>query len=339
MIRYPIWDRQKKIGITAPSSGVQKELHPMLWMAINYFKNQGQEVIVTPNVWTQEKAVSSSAYVRNNELNALLKNQEVSLIIPPWGGELLLEMLPLIDFDSLPTKWLLGYSDISGLLLAVTLKTGIATAHGTNFIDLRGTTMDDTTASYQTVLTTLPGKSVTQQSSSFYQSKWDFEKTNDSPFHLDTPTNWRHIDPTITSQHLEGRVLCGCIDIIRHLIGTPFGDVEAFWQEHIPDEPVLWVLENCELNSADLRRSLLQMHYTGWFKHCTGILFGRSNANEVFEDYHFIDVYQMLAEELQIPILYDIDCGHVPPQLTFINGAYLEVSYSNGHATVIQTFN
>lgn len=34
--------------------------------------------------------------------------------------------------------------------------------------------------------------------------------------------------------------------------------------------------------------------------------------------------------ELQVPIIYDIDCGHVPPQITFINGAYAEVELCSG---------
>ncbi|TCD46146.1 hypothetical protein D3X11_01420 [Streptococcus sp. X16XC17] len=38
-------------------------------------------------------------------------------------------------------------------------------------------------------------------------------------------------------------------------------------------------------------------------------------------DYSYLDVYQELAQDLGIPILYDVDCGHLPPQITFVNGA------------------
>ncbi|HFD0884371.1 TPA: LD-carboxypeptidase, partial [Enterococcus faecium] len=50
------------------------------------------------------------------------------------------------------------------------------------------------------------------------------------------------------------------------------------------------------------------------------------------------DVYEDLSKELKLPILYDIDCGHVPPQLTLINGAYAEVAVEDRKATVLQTF-
>jgi muramoyltetrapeptide carboxypeptidase len=37
------------------------------------------------------------------------------------------------------------------------------------------------------------------------------------------------------------------------------------------------------------------------------------------------DVYQELSGELGLPIIYDIDCGHLPPQITLVNGAFAEV--------------
>lgn len=88
----------------------------------------------------------------------------------------------------------------------------------------------------------------------------------------------------------------------------------------------------------DLRRSLVQMKLAGWFENCSGIMFGRSPANTPVRNYIVEDVYKELSEELQIPIIYDIDCGHVPPQITFINGAYAEIESDHGEGTVLQYF-
>ena len=54
-------------------------------------------------------------------------------------------------------------------------------------------------------------------------------------------------------------------------------------------------------------------------------MFGRSDANTPVNNYTVEDIYKELSDELGIPIIYDVDCGHVPPQITFINGAYAEV--------------
>ncbi len=85
-------------------------------------------------------------------------------------------------------KWVLGYSDISGLLLAITLKTGIATAHGTNLIDLRGKYSDETTAKWQSVLSTKPGEAVLQESSPLFQKEWHHDRPTDYIFHLTEKT-------------------------------------------------------------------------------------------------------------------------------------------------------
>lgn len=155
-------------------------------------------------------------------------------------------------------------------------------------------------------------------------------------FHLDEPTVWKSV--TAGEVTLSGRLLGGCIDVIRHIIGTPFGNVQYFQQNMIHNEPILWYLENCELNTVDLRRSLVQMKLAGWFEHCSGIMFGRSGANRPVDSYTVEDCYKELSEELQLPVIYDVDFGHVPPQLTLINGAYAEVKVQNGAGRITQYF-
>ncbi|WNS41939.1 LD-carboxypeptidase [Paenibacillus sp. MMS20-IR301] len=327
MIRYPILEAGAVIGVTAPSSGVGEELRELLELACQRMRSEGYGVVYGATAWTQDKAKSAPASVRAAEFNAMMADDSIGLVIPPWGGELLIEIMEQVDFGGITPKWIVGYSDISVLLLAVTLRTGIATAHGTNFVDLRGPETDPTTAMWEKVLSTASGGSVVQHSSQQYQLEWGAEP---SPhvFTLTEPTSWKTVgNKNVT---MQGRLLGGCIDVIRHLIGTPYGDVRHFRQHYIGNEPILWYLENCELQVADLRRSLVQMKLAGWFEHCSGLMFGRSAANRPMENYTVEDVYQELAEELQLPVVYDIDCGHLPPQITLINGAFAEVQVEVG---------
>lgn len=335
MITYPFLEAGATIGITAPSSGVKADKHDWLRAACDRMKAKGVGVLCGDTIWTQDKAKSSPARTRANEFNAMMQDDGIQLIFPPWGGELLIEILEHLDFDNMKNKWVHGYSDISLLLLAITLKTGIATAHGACLIDLRGEYSDDTTAMWQSVLSTRAGESILQRSSLNYQKEWPAD-TSASVFHLTERTQWKTVSNT--NVHLRGRLLGGCIDVIRHLIGTPYGDLRQFQKQFIHNEPLLWYLENCELNAADLRRSLVQMKLAGWFEHCSGLLFGRSSANQPFDNYTAEDVYQDLFEELGIPVVYDVDCGHVPPQITFINGAYAEITVEEGQGVVTQYF-
>jgi muramoyltetrapeptide carboxypeptidase len=336
MIKYPLLEKGTTIGVTAPSSGVPSELHELLNSAINSMQKKGFNVICGDTSWTQDKAKSAPAKKRAEEFNRMMLNENINFIIPPWGGELLIETLEFIDFENIQNKWVLGYSDTSLLLLAITLKTGVATAHGTNLVDLRGEYSDETTAMWQSVLSTKKKNSILQYSSEKYQKEWQFDQPTPYIFDLTEETYWRL---TIKSKvNIQGRLLGGCIDVIRHLIGTPYGDVRKFKENYIDGDSIIWFLENCELSTTDLRRSLIQMKLAGWFENCTGIMFGRSAANKPIGNYSIEDVYKELSNELQIPIIYDIDCGHVPPQITFINGAYAQIEVKNGKGTVFQTF-
>ena len=336
MIKYPVIEQGATIGVTAPSSGVPRDLHELVKEASEKLKSKGYRVLIGETVWTQEKAKSSPAVKRAKEFNEMMQNGDIQLIFPPWGGELLIEMLEYIDFENFNNKWILGYSDVSLLLLAITLKTGVATAHGTNLVDIRGAYSDETTAMWQKVLSMKKGDSILQYSSEKYQKEWQFDIPTPHIFNLTESTTWKSVSGNKVS--IQGRLLGGCIDVIRHLIGTQYGDVQNFNKQFIEGESILWYMENCELTTTDLRRSLVQMKLAGWFNNCSGIMFGRSPANQPVDGYRVEDVYREISNELQIPIIYDIDCGHVPPQMTFINGSYAEVELENGRGTVLQNF-
>ncbi|WP_409369629.1 S66 peptidase family protein [Lysinibacillus sp. 38-6] len=336
MIKYPFLEVGATIGVTAPSSGVPTELHELLRTACMRMEQQGYKIYCGETVWSQDKAKSAPAKTRAEEFNQMITNQDIHIIIPPWGGELLIETLEFINFDNMQNKWVLGYSDISLLLLAITLKTGIATAHGTNLIDLRGAYSDDVTAMWQSVLSLKKGQSISQHSSEKYQKEWLFDNPSPYVFHFTEKTEWKS---TSSNQvNIQGRLLGGCIDTIRHLIGTTFGNIQYFNETFIKGDAVLWFFENCDLTTPDLRRTLVQMKLAGWFTNCSGIMFGRSGAGMPVENYTIEDVYHELSTELQIPIIYDIDCGHLPPQMTLINGAYAEVQLLHGKGTIVQHF-
>lgn len=336
MITYPYLKKGATVGVTAPSSGLNSELHDMFRQACRRSEERGYPVVCGQTVWTQKKAKSAPAQIRADEFNRMMQDDEVQVVIPLWGGELLVEIIDKLDFDMFKKKWILGYSDLSALMLAATIKTGMATAHGTNFVDLRGEYSDKTTGMWEKVLSTESGGSITQYSSEKYQKKWDHANPTPEVFHLTEPTEWK--SSSNEDVLLKGRLLGGCIDVIRHLIGTPYDNVRQFQQEKLNNEPILWFMENCQMNTTDLRRSLVQMRLAGWFDNCSGIMFGRSMANETVENYDALDVYKDLENELNIPIIYDIDCGHAPPQMTLINGAYAEVEVSNGNGKIVQWF-
>ncbi len=100
MIKYPSFSKGATIGVTAPSSGVGAELHDMFKLSCSRMEEKGFSVICGDTVWTQHKAKSSPAKKRADEFNEMMSNDQIDIIIPPWGGELLIEILEHIDFHN-----------------------------------------------------------------------------------------------------------------------------------------------------------------------------------------------------------------------------------------------
>jgi muramoyltetrapeptide carboxypeptidase LdcA involved in peptidoglycan recycling len=101
MIKYPFLEKGETIGVTAPSSGVKAELHHMFKQACESMERKGYKVVCGETVWTQEKAKSAGTKKRANEFIEMIQNENIDIIIPPWGGELLIEILEEIDFETI----------------------------------------------------------------------------------------------------------------------------------------------------------------------------------------------------------------------------------------------
>ncbi|WP_312886460.1 LD-carboxypeptidase [Paenibacillus foliorum] len=65
-------------------------MHKLVKKAIVRLEEKGYLVACGETVWTQRKAKSALATVRAAELSALLQDEGIGLIFPPWGGELLI---------------------------------------------------------------------------------------------------------------------------------------------------------------------------------------------------------------------------------------------------------
>jgi muramoyltetrapeptide carboxypeptidase LdcA involved in peptidoglycan recycling len=329
------------IGVAAPSSGVGESLHHFLEESRHNMERLGFGVQESPFLRHNAKCVSSSKEDRAAEINAFFRNPEIQAIIPPWGGEFLMDILPLLDWDALktmPPKWVMGYSDISTFLFAYTLITGTASAHGTNYVDLRSNELDPVTARWIDVLQTGQGGQLTQSSSTHYQSEW---KPDLSTFNLDTPSRWKQLgqpegaDSQVT---FSGRLIGGCMDTITCLIGTPYAPVEAYLDQYCAEEGTIWYLESCEMNAGDIYRHLWQMRQAGWFAGVKGFMFGRPAGYSDTGDFNFTDALSSALGDMDVPILYDVDLGHIPPQLTFVNGALGKVAYQNGCGSLEMAF-
>lgn len=330
------------IAITAPSSGVSGVALDRLDLVLNNLRSLGYQVIEGSCLRNEYKDASSSTLARAEEFNAFLNDSAISAIFPPWGGELATELLDLIDFELLRAvepKWFLGYSDLSTLHLPLTLISGWATAHGPNLMDLAPTQSDPLTTSTLSILESTWDEPVIQHSSTCFQTVYTpYESQIDAPFNLSSTTRWWRLDGVEEAIDFQGRLIGGCLDTIGWLAGTPFGDMPSFISRFSADGTVLY-LENAAMEPPRLVRCLQSLRRKGWFQGLSGILMGRNAAPEPNDANRlkYLEAIRSILSDLTCPVLMDIDIGHLPPQLTLINGAYAQIRFYEAGGSILQS--
>ena len=334
-MRYPKFLKSgDTIGVCAPSSGVLETSFPHLDNAIiNLKKLNNYSVVESPSVRKNSKCVSADSETRAKEFMDLYENSEISAIIPPWGGEFLMDMLPFLDFEkisNLPTKWVSGFSDTSTLTFVLTVKSDIATVHGSMYINMGYATIHE---SDKMLFEVISNAKTTQTSAPFWGGYQNYDMTEDT-YALTNKSTWENIG-TDKKFEFHGRMIGGCMDTVCKLIGTKFAPVSDFIQKY-KNDGFIWTLESCEMNAGDIYRTLWQMRECGWFEYCNGFIYGRADGYSDTNDFNMIDALTCALGSLDIPIIYNADVGHVPPQMQIVNGAFGKVSFDTGFATVTQ---
>jgi muramoyltetrapeptide carboxypeptidase len=328
------------IGITAPSSGVSGSFEARLNLVIRHLKDRGFEVKEGKCLRSDFKSVSAPAQERAADFIKLWNDPSVDAIVPPWGGEFLLNLLPYLDFEELAKnpKWLLGYSDTSTLLFAITTMTGISTAHGMNLMDAVLNQSDGLSEQTYKILSLNPGDSVTQLSSKKYQLHFkDFSEDVGVTFNLTEKTEWKSLR-NLHEAEFSGRLIGGCLDTLRNLVGTPYGNLSKFATRFRKDGLILY-LENSGSTPSEVCRSLWNMKLAGWFDQVNGVLLGRSGGPDATRagSFSYRDALNDVFADTRFPVIYDVDIGHLPPQLTILNGSLGTIKYKNGAGSLTQT--
>ncbi|WP_394246761.1 S66 peptidase family protein [Vibrio profundi] len=328
------------IAITAFSSGVPQACHARLDIIISALKALGFQVIQGECLRQDIQHVSAPKKERAEELMTFLCDDSIDAVIPPWGGEFAMELLPLLDFDKLSSvspKWVVGFSDVSTIMMALTTRLGWGTAHAANLLQLHPNESEPLTANLLGWLGLEPSQSFTQHSSANFESMG--ESFADNPHALlncKIPTCWKILgeDEQVT---FSGRLIGGCFDTLTHIIGTEHFDLDRY-AASVKEEGVILYLENAEMSPTVLKRALLSLKFKGVFDVINGLLIGRNavmdNGGKAISG---LDASIDVLTDVDIPIVYDVDIGHLPPNLTLVNGALANVTVKSGKGVVTQS--
>jgi muramoyltetrapeptide carboxypeptidase len=338
-IRYPApLQPGDRIGVTSPSSGVDVALRPRLDVCLKVLRDRGFEPVVG-QCMDGSTVVSAPAAERAHELMQMLTDPAVRAVVPPWGGELAIDLLPLLDWDAIASAeptWFVGYSDISTLLTPITLRTGVATLHGNNLMDTPYV-VPAPLRSWLDIAVLGPGDSVTQGPAARYRSgphaDWVADPACDT-YALDMPGTWTRLDAD-EPVTVSGRLIGGCIETLSNLGGSAYADVAGFVRDHAPEGLLVYV-EACDADAYDIARRLHGMRLAGWFAAANAVLVGRTAAPG-HEDLSQHGAVLHALGGLGVPLVADVECGHVAPHLPLVNGALAELVWSPATMSLTQT--
>jgi muramoyltetrapeptide carboxypeptidase len=256
-------------------------------------------------------------------------------VIPLWGGLTAIDLVDLLDWEALaaaePT-WLVGFSDLSTILLPITTRLGWATLHGDNLADTPYRAPDGLLG----WLEIASGPGPHRQRDAMLIADW--WRMAEDP----RATEWKRVGAGRWRLHgadtlnVTGRLVGGCVETLVNLAGTPYGDVQAFGRNHANDGLIVY-LEAAGDEAATICRNLHGLRLAGWFEHARAVLIGRTNAPDNPKQTQQEAVLDALAP-LDLPVVFDLEIGHVPPHLPLVNGALATVTVDGDTREIVQEF-
>lgn len=318
--------------MTSPSAGVEGAGADRIEFCVGWLRDAGFDVVVG-EAMDGAGVTSAPAADRAAELTAMLCDPTIRCVIPPWGGETAIDLVDLLDWDALaaaePT-WLVGYSDLSTILLPLTTRLGWATLHGDNLADTPYKVPTGLLSWIDVASGTGPHR---QRDSGLVAGWWRVEENHRA-------TEWKAVgDGRWTlhgadSVHVSGRLVGGCVETLCNLAGTPYGDVAAFGRQHSEDGLIVY-LEAAGDEAATICRNLHGLRLAGWFEHARAILIGRTSAPDHPKLTQREAVLDALGR-LDLPIVFDLEIGHVPPHLPLVNGALATLTVDGDTREIVQ---
>lgn len=309
------------IEIISPSNGVETKKIKRLEKAVEKLNGYGFKVTEDKYVRNSDNGVSSSAFNRSSELNNAIKDTDVKALIACSGGDYLVQIMDLINFNHIKKniKWIQGQSDITPLLFYITTKFDIATIYSFNAKSFGDDKLPD--SMIKNNIEFLKGIVPKQIE---YGYKIGDDKISQA---------WKCITD---EREIKGRLIGGCLDSLKDIIGTKYDCVKKFIKKYSVDG-IVWYFDVAEMTNEDILRTMWQFKNAGWFIGCRGILFGRIENEISYTGITLKDAVNYNLCDLNIPIFINTDIGHTDPVHTFINGSFVKITKDKDNRHIVET--
>jgi muramoyltetrapeptide carboxypeptidase len=248
---------------------------------------------------------------RARDLNALFADPEVAGIVCLKGGYGTPRILDAVDYPSIARhpKALVGYSDITGLHLALGGKCGLVTFHGP-----------------------MPSSDMLPEFHERSRSSWLAALTATRPLGILAGAGVREGRlERLVGGTARGPIVGGNLSLVAATMGTPY--------EIDTSERILF-LEDVDEAPYRVDRMLTQLRLAGKLDRCAGILLGDWKDCEPKEGKPSLTLLQVFEEVLAPagkPVAFGFRAGHCTPALTFPLGVQAVLDADTGTLEIVET--
>ena len=317
------------IGIFSPSSPITYSSPKRFERAKRYLIEKGFQIVEGKLTGKYDYYRSGSILDRAEELNELIRNPEVKCIMSTIGGMNSNSILPYIDYEALRKnpKIIIGYSDITAILLAIYAQTGLTTYYGPALVASFGEFppfVDETYRYFKEILmdeTEIPYAFEPPEYWTEDYIKWETQERSKEI----RKNEWI----TVFDGVVRGRVIGGNLNTIQGIWGSRY-------MPEIKEGDILFIEDSLK-DIATVERSFSFLKINGVFEKISGIILGK---HELFDDSRTgRKPYEVLLEvlgERELPFIADFDCCHTHPMLTLPIGCEIELNATDKKVTIIE---
>ncbi|GAA3973776.1 LD-carboxypeptidase [Actinomadura viridis] len=325
LLRPPGLRAGDAIGVVSPSGPGAPVAPHRFRRAAGALGAMGFEVREGTRTWGTGHG-SGTPEERAAEINAFLRDPEVRAIVATIGGHTCNAILPLIDYAALRAdpKIIVGYSDITALLLACVAKAGVVTFHGPTVMAEFGEfpeplpyTRDGFLAALGRPVAAGPLVHPSRWTDEFLL--WDSEDDRERASGGTRPWSW------IAGGEGAGPLLGGNLDTMSVLAGTGY----------LPDfrgAVLLW--ETCLTSIPRIDQLLTHLEMAGVMDDLAGMIVGHGfRAAPEFEDALREHVAGRYAGR-GFPVVCGVLAGHCDPMPTLPLGCAVALDADRGSIEV-----
>jgi len=256
--------------------------------------------------------LAGSDKARASDINDMFADENVTAILTLRGGWGCNRLLHLLDYKLIAKnpKILMGYSDITSLLLALNEKTGLVTFHGP------------------------VGISAWNKYSTNFVEKLLF---NAEVFSMENPvgtgdnlTRVKDRVLTITGGKVKGKLLGGNLSVLTAMVGS----------DYLPDfKDNILFLEEVGEDIYRVDRMLTQLSLSGILGRISGFIFGKCSDCGPGKGYGSLTLEEVLDDHIKplgIPAWYGSMIGHIENKFTIPLGIETEIDADIGKISLLE---